>query len=90
MSSGEAMLFVTIVNAAEGKFEETVRALKRMKIPEGVKVREFVGLFGSPDAIIIFETADEKTAVDFVCHLSSYVSCKTQMALPIDEFKWTR
>ena len=84
------MLFVTIVNSAEGKFEETVRALKRMQIPDGIKVREFVGLFGEPDAIIIFETESEKTAVDFVCHLASYVNCKTQMALPIDEFKWTR
>ena len=84
------MLFVTIVNAPEGKFEETVRALKRLKVTDGVKVREFVGLFGAPDAIIIFETANEKAAVDFVSHLASYVNCKTQLALPIDEFKWTK
>jgi len=84
------MLFVSIVKAGEGKFEETVRALKRLKIPKNVKVREFIGLFGEPDAIIIFETTDEKTAVDFACHLASYVNCKTHMALPIDDFKWTR
>ena len=84
------MLFVTIVNAPEGKFEETVRALKRLVIPDGVKIREFLGVFGQPDAIIIFETSDERTAVDFVCHLATYMNCKTQMALPIDEFKWTK
>ncbi len=84
------MIFVTIVNSPEGKFEETVRALKRLVVPEGVKIREFLGLFGQPDSIIIFETSDERTAVDFVCHLASYVNCKTQMALPIDEFKWTK
>ncbi|KYK30602.1 MAG: hypothetical protein AYK23_01005 [Candidatus Proteinoplasmatales archaeon SG8-5] len=84
------MLFVTIVNSPEGKFEETVRALKRLKVPKGIKIREFIGLFGEPDAILIFETENEHTAVDFVCHLSSYVNCKTQMALSIDEFKWTK
>jgi uncharacterized protein with GYD domain len=84
------MLFVSIVNAPEGKFEETVRALKRLKIPEGIKLREFVGLFGEPDAILIFETEDQNKATDFVCELASYVNCKTQLALPIDEFKWTK
>jgi uncharacterized protein with GYD domain len=84
------MLFVTIVKSPEGKFEETVRALKRLKIPKDIKVREFIGLFGEPDAIIIFETKSEKTAVDFVCSLASNVNCKTHMALPISEFKWTK
>ena len=84
------MLFVSTIHANEGKFEDTIRALKRLKIPEGVKVREFLGLFGEPDAIIIFETQDEKQAVEFVCMIASSVTCKTSMALPIDEFKWTK
>jgi uncharacterized protein with GYD domain len=84
------MLFVTTIQANEGKFEDTIRALKRMKIPEGITVREFLGLFGEPDAIIIFETKDEKQAVDFVCLIASCVTCKTSLALPIDEFRWTK
>ncbi len=84
------MLFVTIVHSHPGKFEETVRALKRLKIPEDIKIREFLGLFGDPDAIIIFEAGDEKIAVDFVCRLAASVDCKTLMAVPIDEFRWTK
>ena len=84
------MLFVTTIESGEGKFEDTIRALKRLKIPEGIVVREFLGLFGEPDAILIFETADEKHAVDFVCTINQSVKCKTSLALPIDEFRWTK
>jgi len=84
------MLMVTTIHTKEGKFEDTIRALKRLKIPDGIKVREFLGLFGEPDAIIVFEAADERKAVEFVCLIASSVTCKTSMALPIDEFKWTK
>ena len=84
------MLFVTTIESGEGKFEDTIRALKRLKIPEGIEVREFLGLFGEPDAILIFETADETHAVDFVCMINQSVKCKTSLALPIDEFRWTK
>ena len=84
------MLFVTTIESGEGKFEDTIRALKRLKIPEGIKVREFLGMFGEPDAILIFETGDEKHAVDFVCMIAQSVKCKTSLALPIDEFRWTK
>ena len=84
------MLFVTTIESTEGKFEDTIRALKRLKIPEGIQVREFLGLFGEPDAILIFETSDEKHAVDFVCAIAQSVKCKTSLAPPIDEFRWTK
>jgi uncharacterized protein with GYD domain len=84
------MLMVTTIHTKEGKFEDTIRALKRLKVPEGIKVREFLGLFGEPDAILVFEAKDQKAAVEFVCHIASFVTCKTSMALPIDEFKWTK
>ena len=84
------MLFVTTIESGEGKFEDTIRALKRLKIPEGIEVREFLGLFGEPDAILIFETSDEAHAVDFVCMINQSVKCKTSLALPIDEFRWTK
>lgn len=84
------MLFVTTIESGEGKFEDTIRALKRLKIPEEIKVREFLGLFGEPDAILIFESNDEMHAVDFVCMIAQSVKCKTSLALPIDEFRWTK
>jgi uncharacterized protein with GYD domain len=84
------MHFVTIIHSPPGKYEETVRALKRVKIPDNIKVREFLGLFGEPDALIVFEAPDEMTAADFICLLAPYVQCKTQLALPIEDFRWTR
>ena len=81
---------VTTITAMDGKFEDTIRALKRLKVPEGIKIREFLGLFGEPDALIVFEAEDEKCAVEFVCLIASQVMCKTSLALPIDEFKWTK
>lgn len=84
------MLFVTTIKADQGRYEDTIRALKRLKVPDGVKVREFLGLFGDTDAIIVFETQDEKHAVEFVCLIASYVKCTTSLALPIEEFRWTK
>ena len=79
-----------MIQSMPGKYEETVRALKRLKIPEDIKIREFLGLFGEPDAMIVFEAENETAAVDFVSHLAGYVTCKTSLAHPIDEFTWTR
>jgi hypothetical protein len=79
-----------MITAQPGKFEDCVRSLKRFKIPEGIVVREFLGLFGEPDAMIVFEAESESIAVEFVSHLACYVDCRTSLALPIDEFKWTR
>ena len=84
------MLFVTTIESSEGKFEDNIRALKRLKIPEEIKIREFLGLFGEPDAIIIFEASDEKHALDFVCLIAQSVKSKTSLAMPIDEFRWTQ
>ena len=84
------MLFVTIVHSHPGTFEETVRALKRLKIPEDIKIREFLGLFGDPDAIIIFEASDEATAVEFVGQYAEWFKTETAVAFPVEGYKWTR
>jgi len=84
------MIFVTMIETTPGSYEESLRAVKRLKIPENIKIREFLGLFGGVDVIIIFEADDEKAAVDFISHIACYVQCKTSFAVPIDEFTWTR
>ena len=84
------MIFVTMIETTPGTYEESLRAMKRLKIPENIKIREFLGLFGGVDVIIIFEAEDQKDAVDFISNIACYVECKTSFALPIDEFTWTR
>jgi uncharacterized protein with GYD domain len=84
------MLFVTALKALPGKYDEATRLFRHPKIPEGVKVKEFLGLFGKPDAILIFEAPDETTAAEFAVQFGSAVESVTSLAVPIDQFKWTR
>ena len=51
------MLFVTMIKSLPGTFEESLRAMRRLKIPENIQIREFSGLFGDIDAIISKESA---------------------------------
>ena len=79
-----------MIETTPGTYEESLRAMKRLKVPENIKIREFLGLFGGVDVIIIFEAEDQKDAVDFISHIACYVECQTSFAVPIDEFTWTR
>lgn len=84
------MLFVTTLKALPGKYDEATRLFRHPKIPDEVKIREFLGLFGKPDAIIIFEAPSEAMAAEFAVQFGSAVESVTSLALPIDKFKWTR
>lgn len=83
------MLFVTTLKVIPGKYEEATRSIRRPKIPKDVKIREFLGLFGKPDVIIIFEATNEKVAADFTVQFGRFAELITSLALPIEEFKWT-
>jgi len=83
------MLFVTTLKFLPGKYEEGTRLCKRPKIPEGLKIKLFLGLFGKPDALIVFEAPDEGTAADFAVQFGRVAESATALALPIEEFKWT-
>ena len=84
------MLFVTTLKALPGKYDEATRLFRHPKIPEGVQIKEFLGLFGKPDAIIIFEAPNENIAAEFAVQFGSAAESVTSLALPIDLFKWTR
>ncbi len=84
------MLFVTKLQALPGKYDEATRLFRHPKIPDEIKIREFLGLFGKPDAIIIFEAPSESVAAEFAVQFGSAVESVTSLALPIEQFKWTR
>ncbi|UCG68672.1 MAG: hypothetical protein JSV09_12830 [Thermoplasmata archaeon] len=84
------MLFVTSLKALHGQYLEAIKAFKRPKIPEGVVIEHFVGIFGTMDALVIFSAPDEGTAAEFTVQFGHVAEVYTSLALPIDDLKWTR
>jgi hypothetical protein len=81
---------VTNLEAQPGRFFEAIRMLKNPKIPKGVKIREYLGVFSSHDAIIIFEAPDENLAVEFVGQFGEFFKSATAVAFPVEGYKWTQ
>ncbi len=63
------MLFVTLLQP-KGKGEEAVKYLKTLKPPKGIKIHDMVFTFGRYDAVIVFESPDVKTAMNFVMQVA--------------------
>ncbi len=84
------MLFVTTLKALPGKYDEATRMFRHPKIPDEITIREFLGLFGKPDALIIFEAPSERLAAEFAVQFGSAVESVTSLAMPMDQWKWTR
>jgi hypothetical protein len=81
---------VTHLSAQPGRFVEAIRTLKNPKIPNGVTIREYLGIFSVYDGIIIFEATDEPTAVEFVGQFAECFKTETAVAFPVEGYKWTR
>ncbi|MFA5772697.1 MAG: hypothetical protein WC974_08220 [Thermoplasmata archaeon] len=84
------MLFVTLLNIIPGKFQEAIRLIKNPPKTQNIQIKSRVGIFGKPDAIMIFEAKDEQSAVDFVLQFADVASTNTCVAFPADAFKWTQ
>lgn len=84
------MLFITTLKALHGQYIEAIKVFKRPKIPEGVEIREFLGIFGNYDAVVIFSAPDESTAAEFTVQFGHVAEVCTAVAMPIENLKWTR
>ncbi len=84
------MLFLTTLRFLPGKYEAAIRVYKNPKVPQGVKIREFMGVFGEQDALVIFEAPDEGTAAEFVVQFSEHSHTATSVVFPVESYKWTR
>lgn len=84
------MLFVTTLKALYGQHLEAIKLFKRPKIPEGLEIKHFIGIFGDYDAIVIFSALNEGTAAEFTVQFCHVAEVHTSLALPIEELKWTR
>ncbi|UCE37672.1 MAG: hypothetical protein JSW00_00025 [Thermoplasmata archaeon] len=83
------MLFVSTIKAQLGQHLEAIKLFKRPKIPEGVEILQFLGVFGDKDAILIFSAPDEATAAEFTVQFCHVAAIQTSLALPIEDLKWT-
>ena len=84
------MKFVLFLSCLPGKYLDAVKIFKHYTAPESVKIEHFLGLFGKPDAMVIFEAPDEKTASEFSIQFGNVAEIKTVLAQPIEAFRWTQ
>jgi uncharacterized protein with GYD domain len=73
-----------------GRYVEAIRTLKNPKVPNGVEIREYLGIFSHYDAILIYEAPDEATAVEFVGQFAELFKTETAVAFQVEGYKWTR
>ncbi len=84
------MLFVTFIDTLPGKNTEAIKLLKNPVMMKGVEIIKSVGMFGQPDALILFEAENEKCASDFVVQFTDVATIKTSLAFPLESLRWTQ
>lgn len=83
------MLFVTFLETLPGKNTKAIKVIKNPVTPGGVKIVRSLGMFGQPDAMIIFEAESEKCASDFVVQFTEVAHIRTSLAFPMESMRWT-
>ncbi|MCX7995684.1 MAG: GYD domain-containing protein [candidate division WOR-3 bacterium] len=78
------MTFITMLDVIPGRADELLNTVKNLKIPEGVKIKEFLSLFGKPDYILIFEAPDEEKAMNFILKFVAYAVPKTSLGVRVE------
>lgn len=79
------MIFVSTLDVIPGKVDELRKIIKNLEIPEDIKVREFLTLFGKPDFLITFEAPNEERAMSFVLKFVSVAVPKTSVGVPVEK-----
>ena len=62
------MLYLSLLLPG-GKGKEAVDYLKKLRAPKGVKLQDVCITFGRYDGVVLFESADEKTALNFALEI---------------------
>ena len=84
------MLFVSSMNIIPGNYKRAIKVFKNPDIPEGIEIKEFFGLFGIPDAVLIFEAPSEEVAGSFILQFGEVAELKTALAVPIEKMRWVQ
>jgi len=80
------MVFVTLLSP-QGKGEEAVNYLKKLKAPAGITIREVYFTLGRYDGIIVFEAPDANKAMNFTMAtgFATDYTVETLAAIPAKE-----
>jgi uncharacterized protein with GYD domain len=78
------MIFVSTLDVIPGKVDELRDIIKSLDIPDDIKIREFLSLFGKPDFIVTFEAPNEEKAMSFVLKFVSVAVPKTSLGVPVE------
>jgi uncharacterized protein with GYD domain len=80
------MLYLSLLSP-KGKGKEAVDYLKNLQAPPGIKIHKLCITFGRFDGMILFESPDEKTALQFALEVgfaTDYI-IETLSAVPVRE-----
>ena len=80
------MLYISLLSP-KGKGKEAIDYLKTLKAPNGIKIHNVCITFGRYDGMILFESPDEKTALNFALEIgfaTDYL-IETLSAVPVKE-----
>ncbi len=81
------MTFITTLDVIPGRADELLNAVKNLKVPDEIKIREFLSLFGKPDYVLIFEAPDEEKAMNFILKFVAYAVPKTSLGVNVEYAK---
>lgn len=80
------MVFVSLL-APKGKGKEAINYLKKLKAPKGIKIHNIYVTMGRYDAVIVFEAANVKAAMNFAMNtgFTTDYAIETLTAVPVKE-----
>uniref|UniRef100_A0A7C6EK13 Lrp/AsnC family transcriptional regulator n=1 Tax=candidate division WOR-3 bacterium TaxID=2052148 RepID=A0A7C6EK13_UNCW3 len=78
------MTFITMLDVIPGRADELLNTVKNLEIPEEIKVREFLSLFGKPDYLVVFEAPNEEKAMNFILKFVPYAVPKTSLGVNVE------
>ncbi len=79
------MIFVSTLDVIPGKVDDFRKIIKKLEIPEDIKIREFLSLFGKPDFLLTFEAPNEERALSFILKFVSVAVPKTSLGVPVEK-----
>lgn len=80
------MLFISLLQP-KGKGEDAIKYLKELEAPRGITLRGVYFTYGRYDGAVMFEAADEITAMKFVMQtgFATHYTVETLIAIPAKE-----
>lgn len=76
---------MSTLDVIPGKVDDFRKIIKTLEIPEDIKIREFLSLFGKPDFLLTFEAPNEERALSFILKFVSVAVPKTSLGVPVEK-----